>query len=106
VIKEVEDILQYYPEHPYQVAFSLQELRQKLIAHVLSQIPNYYTILEKAEELPEDPSFLYSSLEEEECLESLICDSIVFVFRENADWISRNIPQRENSLNEPSHWFG
>ncbi len=44
VIQEIEDVLDEYPEHPYQSAFSIHEFRQKLIAHVLSQVPNQYVI--------------------------------------------------------------
>lgn len=54
VIEQVQDILDDYPERPYQVAFSIHELRQKLIAHVLSQIPNRYTV-EGVQEPPRDP---------------------------------------------------
>lgn len=97
VIKQVQDILDDYPEHPYQVAFSIYELRQKLIAHVLSQIPNIHTV-EGVQELPTDPKLLYpSSLEQRLYMETLIRGSILHLLRENADRISRHIPQLENS---------
>ncbi|MBW4639606.1 MAG: hypothetical protein KME05_15515 [Gloeocapsa sp. UFS-A4-WI-NPMV-4B04] len=35
VVAQIENILEDYPESPYQLAFSLPELRHKLIAHVL-----------------------------------------------------------------------
>lgn len=34
VMKEIEDVLDQYPEHPYQSTFSMPELKQKLIDHV------------------------------------------------------------------------
>lgn len=106
VIKQVQDILDDYPEHPYQVAFSLHELRQKLIAHVLSQIPNRY-IVEDVQELSTDPKLLYpSSLEQRLHVENLIRGSILHLLRENADRITPHISQVENSDCEPSHWFG
>jgi hypothetical protein len=94
VIKEIEDILEDYPEDPYQVAFSIPELRQKLILHVLNQLPSYYAILEEDQELPSNPKSLYSSLEEKVCMEILIRESIVELFRENADSISCHIGQK------------
>ncbi|MBW4481299.1 MAG: hypothetical protein KME14_02025 [Tildeniella torsiva UHER 1998/13D] len=33
-MQEIEDVLNQYPEHPYQAVFSMPELRQKLIDHV------------------------------------------------------------------------
>jgi hypothetical protein len=36
--------LDEYPEHPYQLAFSISELRQQLIAHILNHIPNRYAV--------------------------------------------------------------
>jgi hypothetical protein len=94
VLKEIEDILEDYPEDPYQVAFSIPELRQKLILHVLNQLPSYYAILEEDQELPSNPKSLYSSLEEKVCMEILIRESIVELFRENADSISCHIGQK------------
>ncbi len=94
VIKEIEDILEDYPEDSYQVAFSIPELRQKLILHVLNQLPSYYAILEEDQELPSNPKSLYSSLEEKVCMEILIRESIVELFRENADSISCHMGQK------------
>ncbi len=103
VINQVQDVLDDYPEHPYQVAFSIHELRQKLIAHVLSHIPNRYTV-EGAQSQPTDPKLLYpSSLEQRLHMETLIHGSILHIVRENVDRISRHISQLENSDCEPSH---
>jgi hypothetical protein len=106
VIQEIEEVLKDYPEHPYQIAFSVPELRNKLTLHVLNQLPNYYTILEDAEELPVDARFLYASKQEQVRLENLIRRSIVNLFRENADSISGYISQKDNPDNKSSRWFG
>jgi len=101
VIEQVQDILDDYPERPYQVAFSIHELRQKLIAHVLSQIPNRYTV-EGVQEPPRDPKLRYpSSLEQRLHMETLIRGSILHILRENADWLGRHIFQTENSDSKP-----
>jgi hypothetical protein len=106
VIKEIEDILEHYPEHPYQIAFSINELRQQLITHVMKQIPNYYAIIENVQDLPEDPRCLYASSEEQVLLENLICNSITDVLLENTDLISHRITSSNNSNNESSVWIG
>ena len=36
VVQEIEKVLGTYTDHPYQKAFSMPELRQKLIVYVLS----------------------------------------------------------------------
>lgn len=85
VIEEVENTLREFPTIPYQLTFSEQELRQKLIDRVLTQTPNYYAILEESEKLPEDPTLLYSCLEEQIRLKKLIRESVIHLFRENID---------------------
>ncbi len=100
VIHEIERLLKEYPEQPYQVAFSSEELRQKLVLNVLNQLPNYYIILEEDKELPKDPTCLYNSFEEQVLMEDLIRQSIVHLLEENADYIINYIAQKQNSVNE------
>ncbi len=95
VVKEIKNALDDFPEYPYQVAFSLPELRQKLIAHVLSHIPNRYTV-EGVYSPPTDPLYP-SSLEQRLYMETVIRGSILHLLRENADLLSRHIPQIQNS---------
>ncbi|CDN14702.1 hypothetical protein RintRC_4245 [Richelia intracellularis] len=47
----MEDILETYPDHPYQQAFSIPDLRQELIAHVLTKVSSCYVVVE-GEEVP------------------------------------------------------
>jgi site-specific recombinase XerD len=100
VIQEIEDILKEYPEHPYQVAFSNQELRQQLILRLLSQIPNYYALVEDAREVPEDPRCLYGSSEEKTIMEILIRQSIAHLLKQNPNWMSDKISQNRNLVNK------
>ncbi len=97
VLQEIENVLEDYPEHPYQAAFSIDELREQLVAHVLHHIPYRYSILGKAQELATDPKEPYRSKSERMCLDVLIRGSILHLLRENADWISRHIQRLENS---------
>lgn len=98
VVKEVEDILQEYPEHPYQAAFAIPELRQKLIAHVLS-LSNNYRVIENARKPLRLTNYLYPPFEQQLRIEVLIRGGILHLLRENADWVSSHIYQKENSGN-------
>ncbi|MBR8833386.1 MAG: hypothetical protein DSM106950_04915 [Stigonema ocellatum SAG 48.90 = DSM 106950] len=91
VIQEIENVLDEYPEHPYQLAFSIPELRQKLIAHILSHVPNCY-VVEGVQELSSNPKNRYSSpVQEGKQIETLVHGSILHILRENADWLSPQI---------------
>ncbi len=91
VLQEIENVLADYPTYPYQVAFSIEELRQKLIAHVLSQIPNRYSVIEDTQESLRKSKFIKRSLEEQVRLETLVRGSVLHLLRENADWVGHRI---------------
>jgi len=99
VLQEIEYVLEEYPEYPYQVAFSVEEFRQKLIAHVLSNIPNRFTVIDDSQEPPKDNKLLHRSIAERLCLENLIRGGILHILRENSDSVGFMISQEEHSLN-------
>ena len=96
VIQEIDNVLEDYPEYPYQVAFSIDELRQKLIAHVLNHLPYRYTTIENGQKLSRGSNSLFPSLAQRLRLNVLIRGSILHLLRENADWISRRLPQKDS----------
>lgn len=88
VIQEIENVLDDYPKHPYQTAFAMPELYQKLLAHILSNVPNQY-VVEEAKELVGKLKVRSSSpLQERLRMEMVIRASILHILRENADWLS------------------
>lgn len=90
VIAEIENLLEDYPEYPYQVAFSLPELRQKLLDHILTHTPNCHTVA--GEKLTiKDRRFLHSSMQERIQMENLIHGGILHILRENAEWVGGRI---------------
>jgi hypothetical protein len=99
VIREIENVLEEYPEHPYQLAFSIDELRQKLIAHILSHIPNRYAV-EGLSESSSNPKVRYApSLQERLKIEMVVQGSILHILRENADWLTKQvIPTRREGI--------
>lgn len=92
VIQEIEYVLEEYPEDPYQSAFAMPELRQKLIAHVLSHVPNHY-VVKGEQELSSDPKVRPPSLLQERLrMEMVVRAGILHILRENADWLSKHLP--------------
>ena len=97
VIANIKTALEDYPEYPYQIAFSLPELRQRLLAHVLSHTPNRYTVAGEhlTSKGPKFPSF--SSTQERIQMENLIHGGILHILRENEEWVGGRITQMEIS---------
>ncbi|MCA1993278.1 MAG: hypothetical protein LDL41_14750 [Coleofasciculus sp. S288] len=96
LFKEIENVLEDYPEYPYQAAFSIRELRQKLVDHVLRYIPFSYSVIVDAEQPKTNTRFSYRSKAERIRLDALIRGSILHILRENADWVSHHIHQNDN----------
>jgi hypothetical protein len=114
VLGEIESVLDTYSYHPYQQAFAIPDLRQELIAFVLSRIPCLdYTMTEGHISLPEiDREFLLnnklprSPLEQQLHVQNLIHQGIYSIFQDKSDWISDRLCETVQPGNEPSHWFG
>ncbi|GEM_PF-479958 len=88
VLQEIEDVLEEYPEHPYQSAFSIHEFRQQLIAHILSQI-SHCCETSGGQILPKNVSRRHPShLAQRLYLGVMIRGSILHILRENADRLS------------------
>jgi hypothetical protein len=92
VVQSIDEVLEDYPEHPYQSAFLIHQLRQKLIAHVLSNVPNRYAIAGEQPSFGKLKSPHSSPLAERLHLETVVRGSILHLLRENANWLSQHIP--------------
>ncbi|MEC4813142.1 MAG: hypothetical protein SAK29_07695 [Scytonema sp. PMC 1069.18] len=106
VAAEIEEILETYPHHPYQQAFSIPDVRQELIAHVLSQISSYYAVLDDAQKPSIHFNSLPGSLKEKSCIISLIHQEIEKIFNQKEKELSHHIPEEVDASCSPSHWFG
>ena len=94
VITEIENVLEDYPQSPYQVAFSLPEMRQRLLAHVLTYTPNRYVV--QGEKLTlKSPKVCQPSIQERVQMETLIHGGILHLLRENAEWIGNHLTQMD-----------
>ncbi|MEB3179084.1 MAG: hypothetical protein VKL59_08670 [Nostocaceae cyanobacterium] len=106
VIGEIESILDTYPYHPYQQAFAIPDLRQELIAYVLSRIPCLYSAVEREKVCTFNYKIPSGSIEQKVHLEHLIHQGIYSLIQEKADWISHHLAEKVQPGLEPSHWFG
>ena len=98
VVAKIEDVLENYPEHPYQIAFSMPELRQRLLAHVLTRTPNYYAVQGEKLTTLKDPKSLFPAPTQEQLrMENLIHGGILHLLREHAEWVGDRITHLENS---------
>lgn len=102
VFKEIEKVLKDYPEYPYQAAFSIDELHQKLVAHVIRHLPNRYSGMGNAGKQTKQRKFSFRSKAERVRLDALIRGSILHILRENADWLSHHLQQLDDSV--AAHW--
>lgn len=105
LITEIESVLAAYPDHPYQKAFAISDLRQQLTTYVLSRILNFYAVAEEESEHLID-SHVYSLIGQKPYLKFSIQQGIQQILQKNSDWINRHIPSETDPGNVPSHWFG
>lgn len=106
VSEEIGNVLSTYPDHPYQQAFAHPEMRQKLMAYILSKIPNQYMAIEEEELLRNKDNLSNKCLARRLQIESLVHQGIDQLLEIDAEWINRHIPKSFSPDIEPSHWFG
>jgi len=105
ILAEIETVLETYPDHPYQQAFAIPDLRQVLIANVLSHVASCYIAVEQsqAEAVAISPSVSNVELS---CLQTLIHAGIHRILRQEADQVQHQIPDVAHSGGAASDWFG
>jgi hypothetical protein len=104
---EAEEVLESYPHHPYQQAFSAPDLRHKLISYVLSRIPSIYIVVEENQEQEINSQSRYCcSNNQRDQIEALIHQGIQQILLDDHDWLANHIPQDANPAFTPSTWFG
>jgi len=106
VKQEVAKVLETYPDHPHQKAFANPELRQQLIAYVLTQIDCKFTVAQTGQQPQVNYETLFPSTEEQSHLENSIRQGIERLVQEKGDWVDQHIPAPENPETKASHWFG
>ncbi len=115
VNQEIETVLETYPDHPYQQAFARPELRERLVAYVLSQVDCKFTVVEEGQEPQINSELQFPSPEQQAQVADVIHQGIQRLFNEvnevnedeGGDWLNDRVPELEAQAGEaPSHWFG
>ncbi|MEC4811680.1 MAG: hypothetical protein SAK29_00085 [Scytonema sp. PMC 1069.18] len=104
VVGEIEDVLETYPYHPYRQLFLIPDLRQELIAYVLSRVANRYVAVE--EEQKSSFKSLHLLTEETLHIKVLIHKGIEKILYKKEEQISQRIPGVIEPSFAPSNWFG
>ena len=106
VTEKIEGILDTYPTHPHQQAFNSPDLRQKLIAYVLSRMPALYLAVDEMEACSvRSPSSCYTTAQHSQ-IDQLIHQGIGHVLQQSEDWLEHRIPEQTDPVLTPSSWFG
>jgi hypothetical protein len=105
VSEKVEQMLQDMPLSS-QTAPSTAELKQRLVAYVLSRIPGFYITSEQAVVCSvANPSSCYSS-EQHRQIEQLIYQGLRQMSGQRCDWATHNLSSLSAVNNVSSVWFG
>ena len=103
---EIENQLESYPDFPYKKAFSIPELKQKLIAYVLNRVHSFYVVLDECDPSATDCHPLKISSHDLSKIASVIRDGIDVLMVEEGDQIETHICQPISAGLAPSTWFG
>lgn len=100
IIPEIEEILNTYPEYPYQAAFTIPYWKQKLIAYVLSRIPNKHMVVETTKNQSKEDISNQFSIEAKLSLENVINQGIIKLLQENQNWKDQQFSVQDLSMDE------
>lgn len=106
VNQEAEGILNTYPYHPYQHAFSSPDMRQRLISYVLSRTPGLYAVVEdeNSQTLSHETSCCPTVQRHQ--IAALIHQGIRKLIEEKPQWAHHRVPEATQAKFAPSNWFG
>lgn len=99
VVEEIENILYNYPEYPYQAAFTISYWKQRLIAYVLSSVPNRYAVIEPGQNMSCKSYLSQFPTEQQLALENSIHAGIIDLLRNNPRWQDQQFAIQELSIN-------
>lgn len=104
VVEVMEAVLETYPHHPYQQAFSHPDRRQELIAYVLTRVHSVYGVMEAVEDFSPMPTAF--NVEERLYVESLVHQGINTLIDTTSIEAQQQVPEEEEAGLAASHWFG
>ena len=98
--REINEILETYPHHPYQQIFAHPDRRQELVAYVLNRVPSLYTSVDIT-----SPEFTLASPT------AILVDVETTIHRGVSQLLrgqsfEQEIPSIKDSSRMASNWFG
>lgn len=106
VTEKIEMILCTYPSHPHQQAFAAPDLRQRLVAYVLTRMPAIYITVDDRQVCAVDSPEGCYSYEQHLQITTLIHQGIDHILKHDHVWVNRHIPEESEPSMTPSNWFG
>jgi hypothetical protein len=106
VNKSLNQVLETYPDYPYQKALNNPEFRRHLITRVLSQLSNWHPSEEQKEKAASSSDHLQLSPEDKIHIQNLIRQEIAYIIQQKSDCVSRTATEEVDTCATPSHWFG
>lgn len=107
VVDEIlNQVLETYPDYPYQKALHNPEFRRHLNTRVLSQLSNWHPSEEQNEKAASSSDHLQVSPEEKIHIQNLIRQEIAYIIQQKSECVSRTATEEVDSCSTPSHWFG
>ncbi|MCU0547901.1 MAG: hypothetical protein MUC48_01005 [Leptolyngbya sp. Prado105] len=106
ILQAIEQILEQYPDHPYQQAFAHPARHQQLIAWVLNRVPNLFIVAEDTNAAIVHPNYAPYCHDQQSCLEYIIRQGIQEILSNDKTELAHEIPSAEDSDPSVSHWFG
>jgi hypothetical protein len=101
---EIEQVLERYSAHPYQQVFANPDLRQELIAYVLTHVQSVYiavdiseisSVATELESVPSDRSIIHTFIQQ----------GIDEILQQQQD-LGHQFPNHRDAYLSASHWFG
>lgn len=102
----LNQVLETYPDYPYQKALNNPELRRHLISRVLNQLSNWHPSEEPNRQAASHSEQLQLSPEEKIHIQNVIRQEIAYIIQQKAECVSRTATEEVDSCFTPSHWFG
>src|SRR5579883_1588655 len=95
VVAEIERILETYPHHPYQQVFSNPDIRQELIAYVLTRVHNVYVTVDEGEKIASDLERSSNPAESPFELDAFIQQGIHDIMQQSQATVDHQVPEED-----------
>lgn len=103
---EIEQVLATYPSHPCRQIFANPDLRQELIAYILTRIHSVYVAVDAGKKIESDMEATSITTETQSCVKSLIHQGIHHTLQQHQELASLQVPEESDGYLLASHWFG